>query len=196
MVIDIIVLAFWHAFSQPDYSISNPYNTTLTTHTEIFQIAKCDGKYHNQFLIGIYCYKGVLLVFGLFLAWQTTSRGNKGNMISASSASLKGDHTAILNTVLVSVVGVICVTLLDDTKHRHALYAIVALCVILCTAVTLVVISLPKVSTIEPYELSDTCLCVSKLDDKQVFYQTSVYVVFLPFQTRQNKPVNYFEILL
>lgn len=146
LVVDIAVLIAWGLMSPITSTLHNPYNTSLITHVEIFRIQKCESKYQNHFLIAIYCYKGLLLVFGLFLAWQTTSQANKGSD-TASSGFFKGSSLAIFNTALVSLVGVVCATLLQDTIYRHALFAVLALCVILCTGVTLAMLFIPKVRT-------------------------------------------------
>ena len=38
---------------------------------EMFFFHKCDCKYLFHFTIIMYCYKGLLLLFGLFMAWET-----------------------------------------------------------------------------------------------------------------------------
>lgn len=113
--------------------------TFLSFGIEILMIIKCTGDYIQEFTIGMFCYKGVVLLFGVFLAWQTNSK------LRGSASYSKTVSLAIYNTALVSVVGVICVLLLKDTNHRHALYAIIAVCVVLCTTTTLAMIYIPKV---------------------------------------------------
>lgn len=133
------MIVSWTVTSPFDIEIDESNTRRLTFAVEITEIIKCKGDYIKEFTIGMFCYKGVLLVFGVFLAWQTNSK------LRGSSSYSKTVSLSIYNTALVSVVGVICVTLLKDTKHRHALYAIIAVCVILCTSTTLAMIYVPKV---------------------------------------------------
>ena len=139
LLVDIIILITWSETSPFSYIVSNPVNTSLSFGTSIEEIVMCDGTYQKQFLIGLYCYKCAILLFGLFLAWQTTSHAQK------KLARTKSDNLAIINTVVVSITGVICVTLLEDTAHRHALYVIVAICVILCVVTMEMIVFIPKV---------------------------------------------------
>ncbi|XP_066913116.1 gamma-aminobutyric acid type B receptor subunit 2-like [Clytia hemisphaerica] len=142
VLVDVIVISSWAKASPFTYIVSNPTNRSLTFGTAIEEIVKCDGQYQAQFTIGLFCYKGVLLVFGVFLAWQTANRLHK------KSSRSKSDSMAIFNTALVSIVGVVCVSLLEDTAHRHALYVILAICVILCTGSIAAVVFAPKISHI------------------------------------------------
>ena len=124
--------------------------TALSFATEIELIHKCDGRFMEEFTIGTFCYKGVLIIFGVFLAWQTNSK-LRNNTSHSKTVSL-----AIYNTALVSIVGVICVSILKDTNHLHALYAIIAVCVVLCTTTTISMIYIPRVSvTIQFKRLSN-----------------------------------------
>jgi len=139
LLVDIILLITWSETSPFGYIVSNPVNKSLSFAISIEETVRCDGAFQKQFLIGLYCYKCAILLFGLFLAWQTTSHAHK------KFARTKGDNFAIINTVVVSITGVVCVTLLEDTAHRHALYVIVTICVILCVVTMEMVVFVPKV---------------------------------------------------
>ena len=122
--------------------------TNLTQSENLFddtidmeQIVGCSCEYETEFKIGIYCYKGVILIFGLFLAWQTRNANIKAQNDSKETA------LAIYNVVAVSLVGVICVTVLANTTRHEALYAIVAVCICICTSTTLLLVFVPKVSS-------------------------------------------------
>lgn len=139
LCIDVIVLVVWATMSPFEYVVSNPTNDTKTYGTVIEEIVRCNSLYYTQFKVGMFAYKGVVLVFGVFLTWQTANRVNKRSTRNQSEAM------AIYNTALVSIVGVVCVSLLEDTSHRHALYVIVTICVIICCASIVAVVFVPKV---------------------------------------------------
>lgn len=142
--IDSIALINWVEFSPFDYDIRNiTQEEDLFADTiEIEQIVGCSCEYETQFTIGMYCYKGVILIFGIFLAWQ--SRNAKIRMQNES----KQIAMAIYNVVAVSVIGVICVSVLANTTRHHATYAIVAVCICICTTTTLLLVFIPKVRMI------------------------------------------------
>ena len=140
LLVDIVVLVSWATTSPFQYLVSNPNNQTETYGIIIEEIVKCDGKYQSQFTIGLFAYKGVVLVFGVFLTWQTANQVNKRSTRNRSEAM------AIYNTALVSIVGVVCISLLEDTSHRHALYVILTICVIICCASVVAVLFIPKVN--------------------------------------------------
>ena len=140
--IDVIILITWRIVAPFFISIQDVYITEnlFADEIEIEQAVRCDCHYFQQLLIGLCCYKGLLLIFGIFLAWQTKNVKMDGHNEAKQVA------IAIYNVFAVSIIGIICVSvLLSSTKHM-ALYAIVAICIFICTTFTLFVIFIPKVS--------------------------------------------------
>lgn len=138
---DAILLTCWTVtapFVNQIYNIttnSNQFENVI----EIKQIIRCKCENQTQFTIGIYCYKGLLLIFGLFLAWQTRNAKLK------CKADSKQISMAIYNVVAVSIIGVICVTVLANTTRHQAMFSIIAVCIIICTTTTLLLVFLNKV---------------------------------------------------
>ncbi|XP_057314155.1 gamma-aminobutyric acid type B receptor subunit 2-like [Hydractinia symbiolongicarpus] len=144
LLFDAIILSTWGIISPFDYETRNVTNkeNLFADKIEIEQIVGCSCEYETEFTIGMYCYKGVILIFGIFLAWQT--RNAKIKMQNES----KQIAMAIYNVVAVSVIGVICVSVLANTTRHHATYAIVAVCICICTTTTLLLVFCPQISKI------------------------------------------------
>lgn len=147
LLIDAILLVSWGVWT-PFYSEVHNVTQTENLYADVIvveQIVRCNCNYFTQLLIGVCCYKGVLLVFGIFLAWQT-----KNARIQVQNES-RQIALAIYNVVVVSIIGVICASVLLTTNKHQALYAIVSVCVFICTTFTLLLVFIPKVSFFQIY---------------------------------------------
>ena len=100
---------------------------------------QCTCQYKTYFLGILFAYKGVLLLFGLFLAWET-----RNVRIPALNDS-RYIGMSVYNVAVLSIVGAIVVFAMDGSVHYEALYAISSLCLIVCTSVTLLLVFVPKV---------------------------------------------------
>ena len=100
----------------------------------------CHSEYQNYFLVTTLGCKGLLLVFGIFLAWET-----RNIEIKALNDS-KYIGISVYNVVILSVVGVILATLMASSEHHDVYLALMSLVVIICTAATLGIVFVPKVS--------------------------------------------------
>ena len=87
----------------------------------------------------LFAYKGILLLFGLFLAWET-----RDVTIPALNDS-KYIGMSVYNVVVLSIIGAIVAIALDGSMYYEAPYAISSLCLIVCTTVTLLLVFVPKV---------------------------------------------------
>jgi gamma-aminobutyric acid type B receptor len=103
-------------------------------------IFKCTSRYENYFLITTCASKGLLLIFGIFLAWET-----RNIEIKALNDS-KYIGISVYNVVILSVVGVILATVMSGSEYYNVYLALMSLVVILCTAATLGIVFVPKVS--------------------------------------------------
>ena len=99
----------------------------------------CTCKYKSYFLASLFAYKGLLLLFGLFLAWET-----RHVSIPALNDS-KYIGMSVYNVFVLATIGVIVSIALDGSKYYEAPYAISSLCLIVCTTVTLLLVFVPKV---------------------------------------------------
>ena len=88
----------------------------------------------------MYTYKGILLLFGLFLAWQT--RHVKVQALNDS----KFIGMSVYNVGALSVIGIICMFAFSGTAFIKERYIAASVCIILCTTSTLCLIFVPKVS--------------------------------------------------
>lgn len=140
---DMILLTCWIATAPFENQVYNLTSASSSKHMEnvieMEQVIRCRCDNQTQFTIGIYCYKGLLLIFGLFLAWQTRNAKLKCKTESKEIAM------AIYNVVAVSVIGVICVSVLANTTRQQATFAIISVCIIICTTTTLMLVFLKKV---------------------------------------------------
>ena len=100
---------------------------------------QCTCRYKTYFVAVTYVYKGILLLFGLFLAWETR------NVTIPALNDSKYIGMSVYNVVILSAIGAIVVTALDGTRSFEASYAISSLCLIICTTVTLLLVFVPKV---------------------------------------------------
>ena len=102
---------------------------------------QCTGQYKTYFLGILFAYKGILLLFGLFLAWETR------NVSIPALNDSRYIGMSVYNVAVLSIIGAIVAFAMDGSVHYEALYAISSLCLIVCTSVTLLLVFLPKVRT-------------------------------------------------
>jgi len=144
LLIDAILLVTWGALAPFYTSIQVIYKTenVFADTVMVEQAVRCNCNYFIHLLIGLCCYKGILLLIGIFLAWQT-----KNAKIQVQNEA-KQVAVAIYNVFAVSIIGIICVSVLLRTTRHQALYVIVALCILICTTYTLLLVFVPKVSCV------------------------------------------------
>ena len=93
----------------------------------------------------IYAYKGLLLIFGAFLAWET-----RHVSIPALNDS-KHIGMSVYNCVIMCVMGAAIALVLSDRKD--AVFILISLFIIFCTTGTLFLVFIPKVSNNKNYLL-------------------------------------------
>ncbi|XP_031551226.1 gamma-aminobutyric acid type B receptor subunit 2-like [Actinia tenebrosa] len=141
VVIDVIFLSLWFAYD-PLQAHKLKFNLMETTNNDKIYVPvlyQCTCQYKTYFLATMYVYKGILLLFGLFLAWETR------NVTIAALNDSKYIGMSVYNVVTLSCIGAIVTTALDNTIHYEAPYAISSLCLIICTTATLLLVFVPKV---------------------------------------------------
>ena len=100
---------------------------------------QCTCQYKTYFLGILFAYKGILLLFGLFLAWETR------NVSIPALNDSRYIGMSVYNVAVLSIIGAIVAFAMDGSVHCEALYAISSLCLIVCTSVTLLFVFVPKV---------------------------------------------------
>ena len=91
-------------------------------------------------MAGLLAYKGILVLFGLFLTWET-----RHVTIPALNDS-KYIGMSVYNVVVLGIIGLVVTFAFDGSTHHVVPYAISSSCVIVCTTVTLLLVFVLKVS--------------------------------------------------
>ncbi|XP_020620120.1 gamma-aminobutyric acid type B receptor subunit 2-like [Orbicella faveolata] len=89
----------------------------------------------------LYSYKGILLLFGLFLAWETRTV----NIPALNDSQHIG--MAVYNVVIACVVGTPVVTFVQD-KQFEASFIVTATCILFSTTSTLCIVFVPKIAAL------------------------------------------------
>ena len=98
----------------------------------------CKSIYLNTWLSLIYVYKGILLLYGLFLAYETR------NVAYAHLNDSRTIGVCVYNVVVLSTIGAFMGMVLDHLYFTH-LYVIISVCIIFPSSATIGLIFFPKV---------------------------------------------------
>lgn len=91
----------------------------------------------NIFVGVIYAYKGMLLIFGAFLAWETR------NVSIPALNDSKHVGMSVYNVFIMCVMGAAIALVLSDQKD--AVFILISIFIIFCTTATLILVFVPKV---------------------------------------------------
>nr|XP_006813973.1 PREDICTED: gamma-aminobutyric acid type B receptor subunit 2 [Saccoglossus kowalevskii] len=136
----------------------------------------CESVHMSIWLAVIYAYKGVLMIFGCFLAWET-----RHVSIPALNDS-KYIGMCVYNVVVMCVIGVALSFLI--TNNPNATFGIISLFILFCTTVTLCLVFLPKLIELkrDPSGEEKKIRCLSS---RGSFKMTSTFDgTSVPFKTR------------
>ncbi|KAK2566162.1 Gamma-aminobutyric acid type B receptor subunit 2, partial [Acropora cervicornis] len=141
LFIDVIFLSCWIAVDPLEAEELKFEELSRKEQDAIFipALFHCTCKYKSYFLASLFAYKGLLLLFGLFLAWET-----RHVSIPALNDS-KYIGMSVYNVFVLATIGVIVSIALDGSKYYEAPYTISSLCLIVCTTVTLLLVFVPKI---------------------------------------------------
>ena len=101
----------------------------------------CECSHRTKLLGALYGYKGILLLFGVFLAWETR------NVTIPALNDSKYIGMSVYNVVILSSIGATVSMVLKKTQYYELLHVLVSVVVLLSTTVTLTMVFLPKVNT-------------------------------------------------
>ncbi|XP_031569438.1 gamma-aminobutyric acid type B receptor subunit 2-like [Actinia tenebrosa] len=143
VVIDLIILITWE-LSDPiqhkeliiDENRKEP-GQTFVLFTDI--IRTCHAENMVVWLTIIYVYKGILILYGLFLAYETR------NVIYAHLNDSRVIGICVYNVVVLSVVGAF-LSLLLEFKNYKEMYIVLSVCIIFPAVATICLIMFPKVA--------------------------------------------------
>ncbi|XP_033106895.1 gamma-aminobutyric acid type B receptor subunit 2-like [Anneissia japonica] len=143
LLIDLGILLTWQLTDPLEITIKSLKNQTKEgkplTIVNIEQHL-CQSTYQQYFTGALYIYKGLLLIFGAFITWQTRNV----NIPALNDSKYIG--LSIYNVVIFSSLGVpLSFLLQDDASHT---YVIIGGFIIFCTTLTLSLLFFPKVYSI------------------------------------------------
>ncbi|RVE54939.1 hypothetical protein evm_000306 [Chilo suppressalis] len=137
--VDLAIMTTWQV-SDPFYRATKqmePYPHPSSEDIVIVQENEyCQSERMTIFIGVIYAYKGLLLVFGAFLAWET-----RHVSIPALNDS-KHIGLSVYNVLIMCIMGAAIALVLAD--HKDALFVLIAIFIIFCTTATLCLVFVPK----------------------------------------------------
>lgn len=110
----------------------------------------CQSEQMNIFVGIIYAYKGMLLIFGAFLAWETR------NVSIPALNDSKHIGLSVYNVVIMCVMGAAIALVLSDQKD--AVFVLISIFIMFCTTVTLILVFVPKVISLSLWILCQILL--------------------------------------
>nr|XP_006824877.1 PREDICTED: gamma-aminobutyric acid type B receptor subunit 2-like [Saccoglossus kowalevskii] len=141
--IDIVILTIWQAVDHltlvitKDRPYESPYEENVII---IYELHHCLSEYSAYFTAAILVFKGLLLIFGAFITWQTR------NVSIPALNDSKYIALCIYNVFIFSVIGVPLSFILSDNLDSG--YAIIGGFILFCTTGTLCLLFIPKIISI------------------------------------------------
>ncbi|XP_050081656.1 gamma-aminobutyric acid type B receptor subunit 2 [Anopheles aquasalis] len=139
LAIDLAIMTTWQ-IADPFYRetkyIEPSEHPTLEDVIIVQENEYCQSSRMTIFIGVIYAYKGLLLIFGAFLAWET-----RHVSIPALNDS-KHVGLSVYNCVIMCVMGAAIALVLSDRKD--AVFILISLFIIFCTTATLFLVFVPK----------------------------------------------------
>lgn len=114
------------------------YNNSTDTKYVPYYI-DCASSYQNEWLYVFYAYKGLMLAFGVFLAFETR------NVTVPALNDSRYIGLSIYNVVFPCALGITVVSVIDNVPDVW--YVVLSILVVFCTSITLCFVFIPKVSS-------------------------------------------------
>ncbi|CAH3015605.1 unnamed protein product, partial [Porites evermanni] len=140
VVIDVVLLVAWELTDplQHEEAVVDKKNDPGDHLKIISTINTCTGKNMEMWLALIYVSKGILLLFGLFLAYETK------NVVYAHLNDSRIIGICVYNVVLLSTVGAFLALILKNEQYVES-YSALSVCISFPAATTISLIFIPKV---------------------------------------------------
>ncbi|CAF1583392.1 unnamed protein product [Adineta ricciae] len=138
LLIDLIVFIIWH-IKDPLVFTSEPTGDSSILHDvkTVFKFQQCRSKHHMIWIGLLYSIKGILIVIGIYLSYET--RASKLEMINDA-------HLVRMCTYNIFIVCLISASLtLIIERNQDADFAFASIAIILCCFVSFGLIFLPKI---------------------------------------------------
>lgn len=175
LLVDVSLFIVWITVSPFKLVYEHRSTELLGDISQEYIFYKCNCEYQLHFTIVMFGYKGLLLLFGLFLAWET--RHVKVAVLNDS----KMIGMSIYNVSVVATIGAIGAIGLYQTSHFETGFILVTIAICLSTTVTLMLIFLPKIRILysgsthaRKRATSSIVLHSTKLDMRRTNSNTSV----------------------
>ncbi|XP_046818172.1 gamma-aminobutyric acid type B receptor subunit 1 isoform X2 [Vespa crabro] len=141
LVVDIVLLSTWQGFHPLQRQIEVfPLESPPTGDDDARirpELEHCESEHNSIWLGSIYGYKGVILVFGLFLAYET--RSIKVKQINDSRYVGMSIYNVVVLCLITAPVTMVI------ASQQDASFAFVALAIIFCCFLSMALIFVPKV---------------------------------------------------
>ncbi|XP_033112955.1 gamma-aminobutyric acid type B receptor subunit 2-like isoform X2 [Anneissia japonica] len=151
LALDLLVFIMWGIFDPMYRHVTRTPSQVSEDETiaYTFCVESCSSK-HSQIWLGIvYTYKGLLLLFGVFLAWETRKVKipalNDSNYIALS----------VYNVVMLSVIAVAVSSLVKQPQLVTITFTLVTGCLLTTATATLALLFIPKVIAVRSNHLGD-----------------------------------------
>ncbi|XP_015766433.1 PREDICTED: gamma-aminobutyric acid type B receptor subunit 2-like [Acropora digitifera] len=147
--VDVLYLSLWTGIEpmQTGY-LELGEKKRMEDDKEIIPVVQhCESENISYWLGAVYGFKGLLLLFGVFLAWET-----RGVTIPALNDS-KAIGMSVYNVVILSILGVAITSFIKE--HQNATFTITAFFTIVCTTLTLFFVFVPKVMMLLSHDGGD-----------------------------------------
>ncbi|KAH8249004.1 hypothetical protein KR032_005036 [Drosophila birchii] len=139
--IDLVILLSWQIFDPLQrYLETFPLEDPVSTTDDIKirpELEHCESQRNSMWLGLVYGFKGLILVFGLFLAYET--RSIKVKQINDSRYVGMSIYNVVVLCLITAPVGMVI------ASQQDASFAFVALAVIFCCFLSMLLIFVPKV---------------------------------------------------
>ncbi|XP_036364248.1 uncharacterized protein LOC115218300 [Octopus sinensis] len=143
LVLDISLISVWIVVD-PMHQVKTNLSSQLSTDDEdvvyISQLSRCQSNHLEKWMGVMYAYKGLLLIFGVYMAWET-----RNVKIPALNDS-RYIGMNVYNVVIMSTIVVVLSKILSDRPTLS--YAIQSTFIFLSTTGTLCLMFLPKIYAI------------------------------------------------
>ncbi|XP_066930131.1 gamma-aminobutyric acid type B receptor subunit 2-like [Clytia hemisphaerica] len=140
LLIDGIICTAWllvSPYQMTSLEVSRRVISNSTEYVEVYN--SCVAIHDTKFEVAMFLYKGLVMLFGLFMAWETR------NVNIAALNDSKQIGMSIYGVVVMGILGTICMYALEGHKFVNVRYAIVTLAIVVSTFSTVLFVFLPKV---------------------------------------------------
>ncbi|CAH1249664.1 GABBR2 [Branchiostoma lanceolatum] len=137
LLMDIVILTTWQAVDPLTRGLQTFPAEPGREVTVVPVLEHCDSNNFTLWLAVIFVYKGLLLIFGCFLAWET----RHVNIPALNDSKYIG--MSVYNVVIMCVIGAGISFVIKDRQNEA--FVLTSLFIILCTTITLCLVFVPKV---------------------------------------------------